>query len=67
MTFASVIASPVFKGIVSGVLAAAVVDFHAFNGFKSFTDFTEYDWKIAAFRWFQGAVAGAVSGYGLNL
>lgn len=59
------LANPYVRGAVSGLLAAAVVDFHAFLGWKSFDDTTKYDWKTATFRWFQGAVAGAVAAAGL--
>lgn len=54
-----------FKGAISGLLAAAVVDFHAFLTWKNAHDVASYDWATAAFRWFQGAVAGAVAAAGL--
>lgn len=55
------------KGAVSGAAAAAVVDLHAFATWKSFNDVAQYDWKTAAFRWFQGAVTGAVTGAGFGV
>ncbi len=57
--------SAVVKGALSGALAAAVVDFHAFMSFKSPTDVKNYNWGVAAFRWLQGAITGALVGGGL--
>ncbi len=54
-------------GAVAGFLAAARVDFAAFKAFKSIDDVYAYDWKIAAFRWAQGAAIGALSGLGFNV
>lgn len=58
--------SPLVQGAVSGVLAAAAVDFQAFRAWKSFSDVTTYAWSTALFRWAQGAVVGAVSAAGLT-
>lgn len=52
--------SIVFQGAVSGLLAAAIVDFHAFLAWKNAHDFVTYDWGTALFRWAQGAVTGAL-------
>jgi hypothetical protein len=60
-----VLANPYVRGAISGFLAAAVVDFHAFMRWQSFEECATYSWKIAAFRWVQGAVAGAVAAAGL--
>lgn len=51
----------VLKGAVSGALAAAAVDAQAFRSWHSFDDAVRYDWKLAAWRWAQGAVTGAVA------
>lgn len=63
------VAHPMVKaalaGAVSGALAAARTDFQAFQSWKSVNDATTYSWGVAAWRWFQGAVVGAVSGAGL--
>lgn len=67
MTFTAILTSPSLKGAVSGLVAAAVVDFSAFKAWKSFDDARHYDWKTAAWRWFQGAVAGAVITAGIGL
>jgi hypothetical protein len=60
-----VLQNPLFRGAVSGLLAAAVVDFHAFLTWKSAHDVATYDWGTATFRWAQGAVAGAFAAAGL--
>lgn len=62
----SPLALAILKGVLSGVLAAAAVDYHAFLNWRSFHEFAEYDWRTAAFRWVQGAIAGAVAGAGLG-
>lgn len=56
----------IVKGAVSGVLAAAVVDVHAFQRFKNKQEFASYDWGTAGLRWFQGAITGALTAAGLG-
>lgn len=51
----------VFHGVVSGIGAAAMVDYHAFKNFKSVHEAATYDWGTAVFRWVQGAVVGGVT------
>lgn len=48
-----VLHSPVVRGAVSGVLAAAVVDLHAFLGWKNVEEFASYSWGTPSFgnRW----------------
>lgn len=58
---------PVTHGIVTGWLTAALVDFAAFRSWKSFDEAWRYDWKLAAWRWCQGAVVGAVTGLGYSV
>lgn len=55
------------KGALSGLIAAALIDFNAFRQWKSFHDMYEYQWGTALFRWLQGAVIGGVTalGYGI--
>ena len=69
MTVMSVLHSTFVQGAVTGVLAAAAVDFAAFRSWKSFHDAATYQWTTALFRWFQGAVVGGVAalGYGAIL
>lgn len=53
-------------GALSGLMAAVLVDYHAFSTWKSFNDAKNYNWGVALFRWVQGAVSGALVaiGYG---
>lgn len=48
-------------GALTGWAVAAKTDYAAFVGWKSIQDALAYDWKVALWRWFQGAVIGAVS------
>ena len=59
--------SPIVRGALAGLLAAAAVDFAAFRVWKSFQDARSYHWSLALWRWVQGAVIGAVSGGGFLL
>lgn len=52
-------------GALSGLLAAAVVDIGAFRSWKSVNEAIAYDWTTAAWRWFQGAVSGALMAAGV--
>lgn len=62
----TILRSPAFHGALSGWLAAAAVDYHAFLTWKRLQDALAYDWGTAITRWVQGAVAGAVAGAGLT-
>lgn len=62
----TVITNPIVQGAITGAIAAAAVDIAAFRAWKSFRDFVTYDWGIAAFRWFQGAVIGAIMATGVS-
>lgn len=53
--------NPILRGAITGFLVAARIDYLAFKNFQSPTEAKAYDWKIAAWRWFQGAVIGALS------
>lgn len=66
MTFLDFLHNPIVQGAISGVVAAAAVDYQAFRNWKSFQDAASYSWGTAAFRWFQGAVAGAVTAAGIG-
>lgn len=48
-------------GAIGGILIAARVDYMAFKAMQDPTAALAYDWKIAAWRWFQGGVIGAIS------
>ena len=66
MDWQAFLAHPVTKGAITGFLTAAVVDYAAFRSWKSFNDFFTYDWKLAAFRWSQGTLSGAIAAAGLD-
>jgi len=54
------------QGALSGFASAALVDFAAFRSWKSVQEAREYSWGLAAWRWFQGAVIGAVMATGFG-
>lgn len=54
----------IVQGAITGFLAAAVVDFNAFRSWKNIEEAVHYEWSIAIWRWFQGAVSGAVASAG---
>ncbi len=56
----------ILRGALVGVLGAAAADYAAFRSWKSFHDAAVYEWKVAGWRWFQGAVSGAVGSAGLS-
>ena len=58
---------PLVAGALSGALAGAAVDISAFRSFKNFDEFASYAWGVAAFRWVQGAVFGALAAAGLGI
>ena len=60
------LAIPLVQAAIAGALAAASVDLAAFRSWKTWGDVQHYNWTIASFRWFQGAVVGAISGLGLS-
>lgn len=53
-------------GIITGIGGAALVDAKAFFDWKSWDDCATFSVKLASFRWFQGAVGGALMGAGLG-
>ena len=53
--------SPITHGAITGAVVAAGVDLQAFRSWKTFNDIHTYNWGVAAFRWMQGAVVGAIS------
>lgn len=57
---------PIVAGAISGLMAAAVVDLHAFRSWHSFQDARAYDWGVASWRWFQGAITGALAALGMG-
>ena len=53
-------------GALSGLVAAASVDFSAFKAWKSFNDAKQYDWQTALWRWAQGAIVGGIAAAGIE-
>lgn len=63
MDFAAVhlfLQRPIVAAAVAGAISAAVVDYGAFRSWKSFDDLKTFNFKMALFRWIQGAVTGAI-------
>lgn len=65
-TLQAVLANPITKATIAGLLSAMAVDFHAFVTWQSWKDAKSYSWGTATFRWFVGAITGAVAGLGLG-
>ena len=57
----------IVQAAVAGIIAAAGVDYRNFQAWKRWQDALTYDWQVASFRWFQGAVIGALTGVGFGL
>lgn len=53
--------SAIFRGALVGALTAARIDYLAFKSWKSFDEIWVYNWRTAAFRWFQGAIVGSLT------
>lgn len=66
MSFQEILHHPITAGAVSGIVTAAAVDLHAFRSWKSFHEAAAYDWQLAAWRWFQGGVTGAIGAAGYD-
>ena len=64
MTWTDFVHNAVVRGAATGALGAAWVDFAAFRKWSSFEDALHYQWGLAIWRWFQGAVIGAVTAAG---
>jgi len=52
--------------MIAGALAGAATDISAFRSWKSFEEARAYDWRIASWRWFQGAGMGLIAAAGLG-
>jgi uncharacterized membrane protein len=57
---------PLVQSTVTGIVTAAAVDIAAFRSWQSWNDAANYSWSVAAFRWFQGALLGFLTGIGLG-
>lgn len=51
----------ILVGAVGGALASAEADYAAFRTWQTWHDVAVYDWRTATFRWFKGAIIGAVT------
>ena len=60
------LSNPILRGALSGLVAAATVDVHAFLSWKNPDDIRQYNWSLAALRWGQGLVSGALMGAGFG-
>jgi len=60
------LSNPIVQGAIAGAIAAASVDLSAFRAWKRWNDILSYDWRVATFRWFQGAVLGALGVAGVG-
>lgn len=56
----------VFGGLV-GLVAAAKIDYEAFQSWQSVDEALSYNWGVAGWRWFKGFVAGVVAASGTDL
>lgn len=56
----------ILKGAIAGLIAAAAVDIQAFRSWKSFDEARNYSWPLAAWRWAQGAILGAMMVAGIT-
>jgi hypothetical protein len=54
-------------GAAAGLLAAFVVDVHAFLTWTSPSQIKTFAWQTAILRWVQGAVSGVLAAYGLTV
>lgn len=63
----AIMQSPYIHGALTGLLAAAATDLHAFRSWQSFHDAASYNWDVAAWRWLQGAVLGTAGAAGLGM
>lgn len=54
------------KGAGVGIGGALLFDLGAFKSWKTWDDFASYDYALATFRAFQGAVLGALAGLGVG-
>lgn len=61
-----VLEHPVVRGALTGWASAAAIDFAAFKKWESVEEAARYGWRLAAWRWFQGAVVGAVAALGIE-
>ena len=54
----------VTAAVIGGIAGAARQDWEAFQTWQSESEAKAYDWKLARWRWFKGALTGLVFGLG---
>lgn len=57
---------PIVHGAITGAVSAAAIDLAAFRKWSSWHDATTYQWGLASWRWFQGALYGGLTAAGLS-
>lgn len=57
---------PWVRGALTGLWAAFFVDLLAFLKWKSWDEAAAFQIKVAALRWAQGAISGALAGAGFG-
>lgn len=65
VTIYEILSSPVARGALEGLLAAAAVDIHAFVRAQGW-HVDGFNVGVASKRWFTGAVTGAATALGLG-
>lgn len=66
-TVQAVLAYPLVRATVTGLTGAVVIDLIAFVRYKDPTQArAAFDWRIALFRYAQGAVGGFLGGLGIS-
>lgn len=63
--FQAYLALPFVQAIITGLLGGVAVDLAAFRSWKSWSDAAQYDWTLASWRAFQGAIGGVLGYFGL--
>ncbi len=58
--------NPILKGAITGAVVAGQHDLIAFKSWQSVQEAVNYQWSVAVWRWFQGAVLGAGAAVGLG-
>ena len=64
--FVAFVTSPIVRGALSGFVTAVAIDIAAFRKWQSYTEARAYDWRLAAWRWVQGAVYGGLTAAGVG-
>ena len=57
----------IISGALAGLVSAVAVDLDAFKKWQSVREFQKFNWKLAAFRWLKGALAGALAAAGIGV